>query len=122
MSVGKRRRAGTVPLVLLVGCPADFVTVCGETGGRLAVDIKECDLDAARAVDATTRPFVIGVTEERYARSPSEIDALARRLEAPLMRFDVESVRRCNGQRLLAEAVLESAAANDGSGAQPSIC
>ncbi|MCC6557289.1 MAG: hypothetical protein IT372_30425 [Polyangiaceae bacterium] len=114
MSAGERPRGGgpsaPAPLLLLVGCPLDFVIACREAGAPRSIDVRACDVATARATAASDRPFAIAVAEAAYREAARAVDELARDLGAPLLRFDLAADRAPLGHGLLAAALLESAA------------
>jgi hypothetical protein len=122
-SASRAALAGEAPelLVLLVGCPADFVAVCYEAGGKLAVAVQDCGLEALRATASAGRPFAIIVMEELYRCDPEVFDAVSRGRATSLVRLDADEVRGSEAQRLLAEAVLEAAASDLVSSVRPAI-
>ena len=84
--------------------------------------VRECDLTSVRAAAALARPFAIIVPEDLYQFDPGEFDAISRAAAASLIRLDVRDMDPALGaQRLLVDAIFESAATGPGSGVRPAV-
>jgi hypothetical protein len=110
--------APPTPLVLVVGCPAEFVGTCREAGARLGVAVRECDVRSIRTAVGLSQPFAVIVTEDLYQFDPEAFDTVARQVPASLVRIDSKHAREENVRELLVNAVFESAAGR-GSGVRP---
>lgn len=114
-----------VPLVLVVGCPAEFVAACREAGNRLAVAVRDCDVGALRGADpagaSLGQPFAVIVTEDLYRFAAAELDALARGAGASLIRIEAKDACGHDARTLLVDAIFESAATGPGSGFRPAV-
>ncbi|AUX46937.1 hypothetical protein SOCE26_084470 [Sorangium cellulosum] len=108
--------APPVPLVVVAGCPAEFVAECRDAAARLGVLVRECDLRSLRVLMATSLPYAIIVMEDLYRFDPDAFDAIVRQSPASLMRIDPGEAHDPESRRLLIDAVLESAAAEPSSG------
>jgi hypothetical protein len=106
------------PLVLVIGCPATFVASCHESGGRLGVVVKECDLRSIRAAVSVSQPFAVIVTEDVYQSDAGTFDEVVRQAPASLVRLDSKHAADAASE-LLVDAIFESAATGPGSGVRP---
>lgn len=102
--------APPIPLVIVAGCPAEFVAVCQEVGARFGVAVRECDLRSLRPTIAASQPYAVIVTEELYRFDAGSFDAVIRQAPASLVRVDRREASDDGRRRLLIEAVFESAA------------
>ncbi|AUX36379.1 MULTISPECIES: hypothetical protein [Sorangium] len=108
--------APPIPLVIVAGCPAEFVAVCREVGAQLGVAVRECDLRSLRPTIAASQPYAVIVTEDLYRFEPASFDAIIRQAPASLVRIDSREAHDDAMRRLLIDAIFESAAAEPGSG------
>jgi hypothetical protein len=106
-------------MVIVVGCPADFIAICQDAGVRHGVAVRACDLRSIREVTATSQAFAVIVTEDLYQFDPEVFDAVVRQGAASLMRIGIEEAEDDGARRLLVEAIFESAATGPGSGVRP---
>ncbi|XXY53599.1 hypothetical protein WME91_20915 [Sorangium sp. So ce269] len=108
--------APPIPLVIVAGCPAEFVAVCREVGARLGVAVRESDLRSLRATIIASQPYAVLVTEELYRFDPESFDAVIRQAPASLVRIDRLEAHDDVARRLLIDAIFESAATEPSSG------
>ncbi|MEY4578148.1 MAG: hypothetical protein RL701_2851 [Pseudomonadota bacterium] len=96
----------TVPkpssVVVVVGGPADLVAAVRQAAGvAAAARVETADLANAATVAATHRPFAIVMSEDVYAFDSAEFEALARDVNATLIRIETGSMTRAKLERLL---------------------
>ncbi|MGK3959039.1 hypothetical protein WMF38_39035 [Sorangium sp. So ce118] len=108
--------APPIPLVIVAGCPAEFVALCREVGARLGVAVRESDLRSLRPTIIASQPYAVLVTEELYRFDPESFDAVIRQAPASLVRIDRLEAHDDVARRLLIDAIFESAAAEPSSG------
>ncbi|MGK3999986.1 hypothetical protein [Sorangium sp. So ce1024] len=108
--------APPIPLVIVAGCPAEFVAACREVGARLGVAVRECDLRSLRPTITASQPYAVIVTEDLYRFDTGSFDAVIRQAPASLVRIDRWEAGADERRRLLIEAVFESAASERSSG------
>ncbi|WP_437753919.1 hypothetical protein [Sorangium sp. So ce1389] len=108
--------APPIPLVIVAGCPAEFVDVCREVGARLGVAVRECDLRSLRPTIIASQPYAVLVTEELYRFDPESFGTVIRQAPASLVRIDRLEAHDDVARRLLIEAIFESAATEPSSG------
>jgi hypothetical protein len=78
----------SAPSVLAIACPPDLVARCAKALEGIGITLRTCDvLNAATAV-AERRPLALVLVEELYAFNPAEFDALARDVQASLVRVE----------------------------------
>ncbi|WP_434042949.1 MULTISPECIES: hypothetical protein [Sorangium] len=111
--------APPIPLVIVAGCPAEFVAVCREAGARLGVAVRECDLRSLRPTIAASQPYAIVVAEELYRFDAESFDAVIRQAPASLVRLDRWEASDDAARRLIIDAIFESAATEPSSGIRP---
>ncbi|WP_437673136.1 hypothetical protein [Sorangium sp. So ce131] len=111
--------APPVPLVVVAGCPADFVAECRDAAVRFGVLVRECDLRSLRALMASSQPYALIVMEDLYRFDPGAFDAFVRQTPASLLRIDAGEAQDPEARRLLVDAIFESAAAEPSSGIRP---
>ncbi len=100
------------PLVLAIACPPDLVSRCREALEGLGVGLREGSIVEAPTVVADRRPLAIVMLEDLYAFDPEELDALARDVQASLVRVE-EDVSAAILELFLTGAI-EAAAARRG--------
>jgi hypothetical protein len=96
----------TVPrptsVVVVIGGPAELVTATRLAAGvAAAARVETAELATAATVIATNRPFAVVVSEDMYAFDASEFDALARDVNAMLIRIDTTGATREKLERAL---------------------
>jgi hypothetical protein len=96
----------TVPrpssVVVVIGGPADLVAAVRLAAGvAAAARVETAELATAATVIATNRPFAVVVSEDMYAFDASEFDALARDVNAALIRIDTAGATREKLERTL---------------------
>lgn len=97
----------TVPkassVVIVVGGPADLIAAVRQSAGvAAAARVETADLANAATVAATHRPFAIVMSEDVYSFDAAEFEALARDVNAALIRVETgESATRAKLERLL---------------------
>jgi hypothetical protein len=85
---GSTLPALAAPVVLAVGCPPDLLARCARALEGIGVALRTCDfLNAATAV-AERRPLAMVMPNDLYAFDPDEFDALARDVQASLVRVE----------------------------------
>jgi hypothetical protein len=99
----------TAPSVLAIACTPELVARCREALEGIGVGLRECSFVEAPTVAAERRPLAIVMLEDLYAFDPEELDALARDVQASLVRVDEDaSVAMLE---LLLTAAIDAAAA-----------
>lgn len=89
-------------VVVVVGGPADLVAAVRQAAGvAAAARVETADLGNAATVAATHRPFAIVMSEDMYAFDSSEFEALARDVNAVLIRVETDSATRAKLERVL---------------------
>ena len=89
-------------VVVVVGGPADLVAAVRQAAGvAAAARVETADLANAATVAATHRPFAIVMSEDMYAFDSSEFEALARDVNAVLIRVETDSATRAKLERVL---------------------
>ena len=89
----------TVPrptsVVVVIGGPAVLVAAVRLAAGvAAAARVETADLASAATVIATHRPFAVVVSEDMYAFDAAEFNALARDVNAVLLRVDTAGATR----------------------------
>jgi hypothetical protein len=76
--------------VVVVGGPAELVEATRQAAGIAAgAKVETAELSNAATVVASTRPFAIVMSEDVYAFDAAEFDALARDVNAALLKIEV---------------------------------
>jgi hypothetical protein len=89
-------------VVVVVGGPADLVAAVRQAAGvAAAARVETADLSNAATVAATHRPFAIVMSEDMYSFDAAEFDALARDVNATLIRIETDSATRAKLERML---------------------
>jgi hypothetical protein len=89
MSSGPTSIPKPVAIVVVVGGPADLISAAKQAAGLVAAArIETAEISNAATVVATHRPFAIVMSEDVYAFDSAEFDALARDVNASLIRVD----------------------------------
>ena len=89
-------------VVVVVGGPADLVAAVRQAAGvAAAARVETADLANAATVAATHRPFAIVMSEDMYAFDSAEFEALARDVNAALIRVETDSATRAKLERML---------------------
>lgn len=89
-------------VVVAVGGPSELVEATRQAAGvAAAARVETADLGSAATVVATHRPFAIVISEDVYAFDASEFDALARDVNAVLVRVDAAGADRSKLERVL---------------------
>jgi hypothetical protein len=96
------------PAVLVVSCPPDLVAHCAQAVESLALVLQECGFLAAATLAAERRPLAIVMTDDVYAFDPDAFDALARDVQASLVRVE-EDVAPAKLELILEVAVEDAA-------------
>jgi hypothetical protein len=96
----------TVPkpssVVVVVGGPADLIAAVRQAAGvAAAARVETAELANAATVAATHRPFAIVMSEDVYSFDSAEFDALARDVNATLIRVETDSTTRAKLERTL---------------------
>jgi len=96
----------TVPrpssVVVVVGGPTDLVAAVRQAAGVVAAArVELADLSNAATVAATHRPFAIVMSEDVFAFDASEFEALARDVNAALIRIETGGATRTKLERML---------------------
>jgi hypothetical protein len=97
------------PTVLAVSCPPELVARCAKALGPMGLAVQECGFLVAATTAAERRPLVIVMVDDIYAFDPEEFDALARDVQASLVRVE-EDIPVATLQLLLGAAVDDAAA------------
>lgn len=101
--------AFAAPTVLAIACPPEVIERLRRALEGIGVGLKECGFVAAPTEAARRRPLALVMLEDVYAFDPEELDALARDVNASLVRIE-ESTNEAMLELLL-NAAIESAAA-----------
>ena len=92
--------AGAV--VVVVGGPKDLIDATRQAAGvAAAARVETAELGTAATVVATHRPFAIVISEDVYGFDSAEFDALARDVNATLLKINVEGADRDKLERTL---------------------
>ena len=76
------------PTVLAVSCPPELVARCAGALLTIGIGLKECGFVSAATVAAERRPLAIVIVKDIYLFDPDAFDALARDVQASLVRVD----------------------------------
>jgi hypothetical protein len=97
------------PSVLAVSCPPGLVSRCAGALLSIGIGLRECGFVNAATVVAERRPLVILIVKDIYSFDPDAFDALARDVQASLVRVD-EDIPAATLELLLATAIDDAAA------------
>jgi hypothetical protein len=79
-----------VAIVVVVGGPPELIEATRQAAGiAAAAKVETAELTNAATVVATFRPFAIVMSEDMYAFDAAEFDALARDVNAALLKIDL---------------------------------
>ncbi len=95
--------------MLAVSCPPELVARCAGALLSIGVGLKECGFVSAATVVAERRPLAIVIVKDIYLFDPDAFDALARDVQASLVRVD-EDIPSGTLEFLLAAAIEDAAA------------
>ena len=80
-------------IVVVVGGPRELIEATRQAAGiAAAAKIETAELATAATVVATVRPFAIVMSEDVYAFDAAEFDALARDVNATLVKIDTQGM------------------------------
>jgi hypothetical protein len=89
-------------VVVVVGGPAELVAAVRQAAGVLAAArVETAELANAATIAATHRPFAIVMSEDVYAFDAAEFEALARDVNAALIRVETGGTTRAKLERTL---------------------
>ena len=89
-------------IVVVVGGPRELVDATRQAAGiAAAAKIETAELSNAATVVATFRPFAIVMSEDVYAFDAAEFDALARDVNATLVKIDPHGMDAAKLERVL---------------------
>jgi hypothetical protein len=89
-------------IVVVVGGPRELVEATRQAAGiAAAARIETAELSNAATVVATFRPFAIVMSEDVYAFDAAEFDALARDVNATLLKIDTQGTDPGKFERIL---------------------
>jgi hypothetical protein len=89
-------------VVVVIGGPADLVAAVRLAAGvAAAARVETAELATAATVIATHRPFAVVVSEDMYAFDAAEFSALAKDVNAALIRIDTAGATRQKLERAL---------------------
>jgi hypothetical protein len=92
--------AGSV--VVVVGGPRELIEATRQAAGVAAsARVETAELGTAATVVATHRPFAIVISEDVYTFDAAEFDALARDVNASLLKIKVDGADRDKLERTL---------------------
>jgi hypothetical protein len=96
----------TVPqassVVVVVGGPRELIDATRQAAGvAAAARVETAELAEAATVVATHRPFAIVMSEDVYAFDSAEFDALARDVDATLLKIPLEDANALKLERKL---------------------
>lgn len=88
--------------VVVVGGPRELIEATRQAAGiAAAARIETAELSNAATVVATCRPFAIVMSEDVYAFDAAEFDALARDVNATLLKIDTQGTDPSKFERIL---------------------
>lgn len=91
-----------VSIVVVVGGPRELIDAARQAAGiAAAAKIETAELSNAATVVATHRPFAIVMSEDVYAFDAAEFDALARDVNATLLKVDTQGMDAVKLERTL---------------------
>ena len=89
-------------IVVVVGGPRELIEATRQAAGiAAAAKVETAELANAATVVATFRPFAIVMSEDVYAFDAAEFDALARDVNATLLKVDMERMDASKLERTL---------------------
>jgi hypothetical protein len=89
-------------IVVVVGGPGDLIEATKQAAGIAAgARVETAELGNAATVVATHRPFAIVMSEDVYAFDAAEFDALARDVNATLLKLETQGVAQNRLERTL---------------------
>lgn len=89
-------------VVVVVGGPNELIAAVRQAAGLVAAArLETAELSNAATVAATHRPFAIVMSEDVYAFDSAEFDALARDVNATLIRIDTANMTAAKLERTL---------------------
>lgn len=89
-------------IVVVVGGPADLIAATRQAAGvAAAARLETAEIGNAATVVATHRPFAIVMSEDVYAFDSAEFEALARDVNAVLIRIDIDNATKAKLERTL---------------------
>jgi hypothetical protein len=92
--------AGSV--VVVVGGPRELIDATRQAAGvAAAARVETAELGTAATIVATHRPFAIVISEDVYGFDAAEFDALARDVNATLLKIKVDGADREKLERTL---------------------
>jgi len=99
-------RPTTVPrassVIVVVGGPPELVAAARIAAGvAAAARLETAEIATAATVIATHRPFAVVLSEDVYAFDAAEFEALARDVNAEMVRIDTSNATRERLERLL---------------------
>ena len=105
-SIAKMSSATQVPqassVVVVVGGPRELIDATRQAAGiAAAARVETAELASAATVVATHRPFAIVMSEDVYAFDSAEFDALARDVNATLLKVPLDGSDSAKLERTL---------------------
>jgi hypothetical protein len=89
-------------IVVVVGGPRELIDATRQAAGiAAAAKVESAELSNAATVVATFRPFAIVMSEDVYAFDAAEFDALARDVNATLLKIDIQGMDATKLERVL---------------------
>ena len=89
-------------VVVVVGGPTDLIAAVRQAAGvAAAARVETAELSNAATIVATQRPFAIVMSEDVYSFDAAEFEALARDVNAALIRVDTANATRTKLERAL---------------------
>ena len=89
-------------IVVVVGGPRELIEATRQAAGiAAAAKVETAELSNAATIVATFRPFAIVMSEDVYAFDSAEFDALARDVNATLLKIDMERMDSSKLERTL---------------------
>lgn len=104
--IGPMARPTAIPqpaaTVVVVGGPRELIEATRQAAGiAAAARVETAELANAATIVATCRPFAIVMSEDVYAFDAAEFDALARDVNATLLKIDMERMDASRLERTL---------------------
>ncbi|HEX2677831.1 MAG TPA: hypothetical protein VHM19_14360 [Polyangiales bacterium] len=91
-----------VAVVVVVGGPADLITAVRQAAGLVAAArLETAEISNAATVVATHRPFAIVMSEDVFRFDSAEFEALAKDVNATLIRIDTSNTTAQKLERTL---------------------
>jgi hypothetical protein len=97
------------PAVVAIGCSPELVARCARALEGMGLALRTCDFLNSATVVAERRPLAMVMVEDLYAFDPDEFDALARDVQASLVRVE-DDIPLAKLELLLSTAVDAAAA------------